>query len=148
MNFLVPRPASFFQKRTNFRDTPIAKASQIINLCANQRSSNGKAFLVGALVTCALLVAFDCSMTCATAQERQMLPLAPGESSESIKVESHEIAVPGQLIEDRDGNKTRVWSTAGSVEGSKEVPRPPLPLKQGDDSKETRSTVPLVILNR
>jgi hypothetical protein len=41
--------SKFFQKkRNNFRGTGLAKASQINNLCANQRSSNGKDFLVGA----------------------------------------------------------------------------------------------------
>jgi hypothetical protein len=47
---LVPRPVSFFQKRKSFRGTRLAEASQINNLCANQRSSDGKDFLVGALV--------------------------------------------------------------------------------------------------
>jgi general secretion pathway protein G len=47
---LVPRPISFFQKRNNFRGTRLAKASQINYLCANQRSYDGKDFLVGALV--------------------------------------------------------------------------------------------------
>jgi hypothetical protein len=45
----VPRPVSFFQERNNFRGTRLAKASQINNLCANQRSSNEKGLLVGAL---------------------------------------------------------------------------------------------------
>jgi hypothetical protein len=43
--------SKFFSiKETIFEALGLAKASQINNLCANQRSSNGKDFLVGALV--------------------------------------------------------------------------------------------------
>jgi hypothetical protein len=60
----VPRPVSFFHKRNIFRGTRLAKASQINNLCANQRSSNGKDFLVGALVVwCSVALFVGCART-------------------------------------------------------------------------------------
>jgi uncharacterized protein (TIGR03503 family) len=70
---LVLQPVSFFQKINNFRGTRLAKASQINNLCANQRASNGKDFLVGALL-CLLNAFISLPVLCieSKAQQREI----------------------------------------------------------------------------